>query len=298
MNQIPTFITTRLLALLWLGMPCIPSLALEIGSLRWVPKSEAGGAHAEIALGDTTTLDASTVHARVATREAYAVAGLRYHPSLVSGRVTVREASRGQVELWIEGLPSEVATLDLLLVVNSPASLGLAQYRFSPNKGAQTVSASPAGAQQASKGLSESSSVPIGESVRPSGATSSAQDAALSDAQAALKSWAQAWSRQDVDAYLTAYTDAYAGVPAQASHAAWMLQRRARILAAKKIAVELKNLQAQRQSNRIVCTFIQHYHSSQHSDVARKRVVLVQENGHWRIQSEVVIAPQTQPAGG
>jgi ketosteroid isomerase-like protein len=291
MNLISNLTSTRLLALLWLGMPCIPALALEIGPLRWVPTSEAVGAHAEITVGDTNTPDGSAVGARLARREAYSVAGLRYHPGLESARVTVREASRGQVAVWIEGLPPDEATLDLLLVVNSPTSLGLVQYQFSPNKGAQTISPSPAGTHQATHGLSESSAGPIGESVHSSGATSSAPDVAFSDAQAALQSWAQAWSRQDVDAYLAAYTDAYAGVPAQPSHADWMLQRRTRILAAKNIVVALKNLQAQRQGNRIICTFDQHYHSSQYSDVTRKRVVLVQENGHWRIQNEVSIAP-------
>ncbi len=291
MNPMPTFIVTRLLALLWLALLCIPSLALEIGPLRWVPTAEAVGAHAEINVGDTITLDAAAVRARLAGRVAYSVAGLQYHPGLESARITVREASRGQVAVWIEGLPPEEVTLDLLLVVNSPSSLGLVQYRFSPNKGAQTISPSPAGTHQANNGLSESNAGSNGESIHPSGTTSKGPDVAVSDAQTALQVWAQAWSRQDVDAYLAAYTDAYAGVPAQPSHSAWVLQRRTRILAAKNIVVALKNLQAQRQGNRIVCTFDQHYHSSQYSDVTRKRVVLVQENGHWRIQNEVATAP-------
>lgn len=285
-----TFFIARSLVTIWFSMACVSTWAIDIGSLRWFPKTETGDGYAEITISDALPIDASLVRARVATREAYAVAGLSYHPSLAAAKVSVRAAPKGQATLWIEGLPHDAASLDLLITVYSPQSLGLAEFRFPLRNGPQTVRPSPAGTLQTTQRAATSSPTVDKEPERPSLGTAMTADAAMAQAQAVLDTWAQAWSRQDVDTYLSAYTADYAGTPAQASRQVWMNQRRSRIVAAKHISVLLQNVQMQRQGNSMVCTFVQHYRSDQHSDVTRKRVVLMMENGRWHIQSEGTLA--------
>ena len=104
-----------------------------------------------------------------------------------------------------------------------------------------------------------------------------------------LLQWAQAWSNQDVDAYLAAYSQNF--VPAsEQSLAQWREQRRQRLTRPSRIDVDLQAIEvlvfdARRARARIV----QAYNADHYSDLSRKELQMVHEDGRWRIAAERTI---------
>lgn len=84
--------------------------ALEAGSLQWhAPRGSA--ASASVDLRDKGAIDPAALRARIAAREAYAVAGLDYHPAVA------------RVQLSTQPLPGGRAALDLLLSLSHRRSM-------------------------------------------------------------------------------------------------------------------------------------------------------------------------------
>lgn len=299
--------------------------ALDAGLLRW--QAAAGQVpHAQIDLHRGGTIDASTVRARIAAREAYAVAGLSYHPALADVQVSTRTLTGGQVVLRLDRLPVDRGELDLLITVSDRMSMTLAEYHLDFRQGPATVSPAPAGTRLALReGAGQSAGAPVRPATAaarptavpvaapvpapapapvsasiaaaraasaPAAATRAPSTPALppGDAQAiaseALQAWAQAWSRRDVDAYLASYAPAFKGRNVHPSREAWMAERRERIAARKQISVTVDGLKAQRRGHTIAATFVQRYRSDGISDNTRKRVVLEPFDGRWLITRE------------
>lgn len=106
------------------------------------------------------------------------------------------------------------------------------------------------------------------------------------DVQAAIDAWAAAWSAQDVDAYLSAYATDFA-VPGRQSRRQWEGLRRSRLTRPNRIDVQLTYDKFEMiGNNQVQVDFNQVYDSNLFSDRTNKRLVLVEENGAWKIASE------------
>jgi Tfp pilus assembly protein FimV len=259
--------------------------ALEVGTLHWKPVPGQAPV-AEIELSDKSPIEPGAIRVSIATREAYGVAGLTYHPGLADAQISAQTGAGGRTVLRLVHMPLNTPDLDLLLVVSNRAQLFVAEYRIKPQSGAYDVPFSPVGTHQAallpthtkmeaSKPLRGAKPLPAND------ATAAARDAVIA--------WAQAWSQRDVAAYIGAYTADFTGTPAKGTHSSWVEQRRTRILARKRISVELADLQLVRQGDTVTATFEQRYRSDGPVDRLRKRLVLVPVNGRWLIQFEVAL---------
>lgn len=103
----------------------------------------------------------------------------------------------------------------------------------------------------------------------------------------AVDNWARAWSRSDFDGYLQSYSNAYAPGGGQ-TRAAWVQERRARIVGRQGIQVKVSNLQVALDGDRAVVRFRQDYRAGGIVSNAQKRLDLRNEQGRWRIVAERV----------
>ncbi len=104
----------------------------------------------------------------------------------------------------------------------------------------------------------------------------------------AVHAWSQAWSGQQVDSYLAHYAQTFRPPPGS-SRAQWQAQRRQRLTQPRFIEVQLDNLVVDIQEpGRAQASFTQSYRADHFSDVVEKRLDLVAEDGHWRIERESV----------
>ena len=116
--------------------------------------------------------------------------------------------------------------------------------------------------------------------------TASAVAAGAGDVEAAVAAWAAAWSRRDMDAYVAAYTEDFAG--SARSHEAWVQDRSARIVARKRIVVEITALQVEVHGDRAIARFRQTYRSDNASETGGKTLKLVHRDGRrWLIEQEI-----------
>lgn len=111
-------------------------------------------------------------------------------------------------------------------------------------------------------------------------------DASIAVRQA-VDNWARAWSRSDFDGYLQSYSNAYAPGGGQ-TRAAWVQERRARIVGRQGIQVKVSNLQVALDGDRAVVRFRQDYRAGSIVSNAQKRLDLRNEQGRWRIVAERV----------
>lgn len=127
--------------------------ALDFGTLR-LYLSAGQAPYAEITLLDSAPIDPADVRARIATPDAYGVAGMRYSPALQNITITPQAGPNGQVVLRLDRLPSasDQPDIDLLLLVGDRMSLALGEYRVDLRGSAREFAASPAGTRLASSG--------------------------------------------------------------------------------------------------------------------------------------------------
>lgn len=286
----------RLAAGLVLGIAAAaPVWAIDFGTLRlYLPPGQP--AYAEITLSDSAPLDPADIRARIATPDAYGVANMRYVPALQGITLTPQAGPGGQVVLRLDRLPApgDVPEIDLLLLVGDRMSLALGEYRVNLRGASREFAAAPPGSRlggpavvpptAATSPVTSSPSVAV--DTPPATRPVAGPDAALAEVEAAIEAWARAWSRRDVDAYLAAYTPDYAGRGAGGSREAWMSQRRVRILARQRIAVDITKPSLSMKDGTVVATFTQNYRGDGLVERSRKRMVLVRVDGRWLIQEE------------
>lgn len=291
------------LVMLLLAVPAGPALALEFGTLRlYLPQGQPP--YAEITLSDSAPLDPADIRARIATPDAYGVAGMRHVPALLGIVVTPQAGSNGEVLLRLDRLPapSDHPEIDLLLLVGDRMSLALGEYRVNLLGNSREFAAEPPGARLAKAGppgpapAAGVSTSPVSSSpstattttpLQSTAATRAAElDAAFPAVADAIDAWASAWSRRDIDAYFAAYVPDYAGPGRNASRSAWMQQRRSRILPRRSIKVEVSRLQFSTRGDQVVATFDQFYQGDALVERSRKRLVLTLIDQRWLIQEE------------
>lgn len=289
-NAIRSGLIKRLLLAATLSLSAWSAMALTVGVLHW--KTTPGQPPvAEIDLSDKNPIDPGSIRVSIATPAAYSVAGLSYFAGLADALITAQATASGVAGavgatghpvLRLERLPPSTPPFDLLIVVSDRVALTLTEYRIDRPDLTHDVPPSRVGTRAAMLASGAKPRSPLTPGVQ------ALQDAE-GPARAALLAWAQAWSQRDATAYLAAYTTDYAGNPAQASHQVWADQRRERIEARTHISVELKKLELARHGDTVTANFVQRYTSDGPSDRLRKRVVLVQKNGRWLIQNELVV---------
>jgi Flp pilus assembly protein TadD len=101
-----------------------------------------------------------------------------------------------------------------------------------------------------------------------------------------LLRWANAWSNKDYKGYIATYTDVYRP-NAKLTHKQWVKQREHRITKPKFIKVSISNIEVKLlQDNLAEALFEQRYQSDTYKDAVKKRVMLVNSNGQWKISLE------------
>lgn len=98
--------------------------------------------------------------------------------------------------------------------------------------------------------------------------------------------WASAWSAQEVDLYLSFYSDSFVP-PNSLSRKQWAEMRKKRLTRPKWVSIKISDLSlspVSQQRARVV--FKQDYRSSNYSDQSRKELVLEQTDNGWKIVKE------------
>jgi tetratricopeptide (TPR) repeat protein len=105
-----------------------------------------------------------------------------------------------------------------------------------------------------------------------------------------LEQWSSAWRNQNPAGYVEAYTSNYHPSP-EMSHSEWVQQRHNRLTQPKYIKVALSDISISLlRHNLSEAYFEQRYESDSFKDAVKKRLLLVKENGQWRISHERTLA--------
>ena len=110
-----------------------------------------------------------------------------------------------------------------------------------------------------------------------------------------VQAWATAWTEQDVDRYLSFYSESF--LPADGSDRDdWAEGRRQRIGSPSSIEVELAAVEVDLLGPESAeVTFVQSYRSDRFSDRVRKALRLNRSDGRWRIALETVLETLESP---
>jgi tetratricopeptide (TPR) repeat protein len=122
---------------------------------------------------------------------------------------------------------------------------------------------------------------PTGQNVNP---TSEASD----DPENLIRAWADAWSHKDFKAYITCYASSFKP-PKRQSRAAWETEREQRVTKPGEINVTVENMHVTSEGpEQVVIEFRQHYKSPSLSSSDNKSLLMIKENGQWKILQERV----------
>ena len=99
-----------------------------------------------------------------------------------------------------------------------------------------------------------------------------------------LSSWRKAWEDQDVNTYLSFYSDKFKAP--KSSRTKWRNSRHRAIKTSKNISIQISNLQISRSEKRIELNFIQKFNSDKHSSVGIKELVWTKTGSDWKILKE------------
>ena len=106
---------------------------------------------------------------------------------------------------------------------------------------------------------------------------------------AAVRGWAQAWDSSDVPNYLAHYAKDF--VPAgKLSREQWEQQRRSRLTTKSLRQVLLSDMQITMKAGQAEARFTQHYLDVDLIGTTRKALILVKQNGAWKIREEQVLS--------
>ena len=105
---------------------------------------------------------------------------------------------------------------------------------------------------------------------------------------AKLASWLKAWEDQDVNAYLSFYSDKFKAP--KGSRTKWRNSRYSALKANKNISIQVSNLQISSSKKTIELNFIQEFNSDKFSSVGIKELVWGKTRGDWKILKETWIS--------
>ena len=101
------------------------------------------------------------------------------------------------------------------------------------------------------------------------------------------QSWARAWSEKRVEDYLWFYSKGFEP-PGGLNRESWKRLRRRRVSQPGRLEISLVLLGVEIQKPGYSVKFLQDYRSDSYSDVVTKTLVLVREDGLWKIARELV----------
>ncbi|MEO5341312.1 MAG: nuclear transport factor 2 family protein [Magnetococcus sp. MYC-9] len=116
-----------------------------------------------------------------------------------------------------------------------------------------------------------------------------ATDGAPAEVEQTINAWVQAWRSRDLQAYTAFYSDS-SFVPEQfIARADWQASRARILKEAGTIQITLSDIRiAMEDADTARALFTQSYRSKRHRDTVNKTLILVRENGSWKIIREFV----------
>ncbi len=290
-------------ALTALAALAVPAFALDFSPLV-LRRADTQGLVSELFLYDLTPPEVQQLRQRLLqpVLDDILALALNYEPTLAD---LVPVAAEGPGDKLLNMLrPARAAQRaqveDTVLIVFQGTTLHARRYRM-PTSTVELNSALSnfASATSAEKSIRPALTVAVLKPDVPAEAKSMSEgtDAAtVADITSAVKRWARAWEQRDMVAYAAAYEADFRGAgrlsPAP-SHAAWLAQRRERILSKRDVAVTLEDVQislvsgARTDPPTANARFLQRYRGDAVISVARKRLGLVLRDGIWLIREEV-----------
>ncbi len=157
---------------------------------------------------------------------------------------------------------------------------GLSQYEVSkaPAKSVSPTSAPAVAPTVATSAAVESPAIPV-----------NVVAAARSSVLNSLKGWREAWISMNSEAYFGFYSAKYT------SRESWRAARRARLMTAQKISLDLSDIQfVMQDSTHATSTFQQNYRSAMYQDTLQKTLYWEEIKGKWQIVNEVVSGPNAK----
>ncbi len=190
-----------------------------------------------------------------------------------------RSAAQGDPDAARElaALGGTAAATPVPSVHPAPTAQASAQAGTRPAHPAAARAAAP-GVQAGAAGTSAAQAAAPG--VQAGAAGTSAAQAAVGQA---LQGWARAWAAKDLNAYFAAYAPDYA--PGM-THAAWMADRRARIVDKASIQVGISALAVRVAGDHADARFVEHYQAGTIDFTGVKHVQLQRIGGRWLIVRE------------
>ena len=282
--------------LVWavLGAAALPAAALDFSPMV-LRRPDTQGLVSELFLYDLTPLEIHQLRLRMLQPLEDAMT-LSYEPTLADLMPTVAAGPGDQLLTMLRPVNTAQRgqVQDTVLIVFQGTTLHARRYRMASTSAASFTTASNTATKAAQ-------SLPIVAAVRSEMATNTPpitdpSAAALSDITAAVKRWARAWEQRDVAAYAAAYESDFRGAGTAApavSNAAWLAQRRERILSKRDIEVALEDVQVSVQRAaptgmpQANVRFVQRYRGDALKSITRKRLGLVLRDGKWLIREEV-----------
>lgn len=128
------------------------------------------------------------------------------------------------------------------------------------------------------------------EQVKPAGVQGpvTESDQTKTDISLAIASWLDAWSNKDPEHYLGAYSESYVPEKKGESRNEWLEAKKKRLLALKEVSVTHAGLNIKVEGDRATVKFIQDYRAGKSHSSTDKVLLMVKEDGQWRILKEQV----------
>jgi tetratricopeptide (TPR) repeat protein len=168
----------------------------------------------------------------------------------------------------------------------TPTASAAGTVRTMPTAPAPAPTPPPAAAASKAAPATQVAQAPAPAPAPPPAPASASNGDSRAEVLAAVNRWAKAWSGRNADGYLASYAKSFAPDKGQ-SRAAWADARRERVTTPKKIVVEVVDPAVQIVStNEARVTFRQNYSSDTLNTRSRKTLVLVKEDGEWKIARE------------
>ena len=99
-----------------------------------------------------------------------------------------------------------------------------------------------------------------------------------------LAGWLKAWEHQDVNTYLSFYSNKFK--TPKGSRAKWRNTRYRALKANKNLSIQVSNIQTSQNKNIIELNFTQRFNSKKYSDIGIKELVWINDGSDWKILKE------------
>ena len=102
-----------------------------------------------------------------------------------------------------------------------------------------------------------------------------------------LSGWLKAWAKQDINSYLSFYSDQFKD--SKQDLVKWQASRKRALEKNNNLSIEASNVQISESLNKIKLNFTQQFKSDTHSDVGVKELIWIKNGNSWKILKETWI---------